>query len=409
MDEGTILPPVAAEVVVDIDVVMSDANPTVSSESAATPAATAAEPAAPAEPSAEANERAPEGKERACDENEESSLKCVLWLQKYAPMTLQDTVGNIDAIDNLSHYIQDPGSLPSLILSGPPGCGKTTSVKCLAHHLLGEHMSKAVLEINASDERGIDTIREKVQIHCMSKVSLPEGRYKIIILDEMDSLTSAAQKSLRVLMEEYTKTTRFALACNHPSNIIDAILSRCSVVRFNPIADVDMASRFVDICNKENIPYDPLGIDALVFLGEGDLRKGVTLLQSVCDAHKHVTRSAVFKESDVPNPEIMQQFVMHCRAGEWEGALAKLLHLDKIGYSTRDIIVSMTRVVKSIDIDEGVRHDYLEMIGKTHYRMMEASTQSFLQLDALLTEMCSYETRDPELVDPDALLTLGGA
>lgn len=349
----------------------------------------------------------PGGAPESMDVTEVCSLKCVLWLQKYAPKTLQDTVGNIDAVDNLSQYIQDPASLPSLILAGPPGCGKTTSVKCLAYHLLGDDMERAVLEVNASDERGIDTIRSKVQAHCQSRVTLPEGRYKIIILDEMDSLTEAAQKSLRVLMEEYTKTTRFALACNHPSQVIDAIISRCSVVRFNPIADIDMAARFVDICKNENTTYDSLGIDALVFLTEGDLRRGVTLLQSVCEAHGHVSRSTVFKASDIPNPEILLLFFKHCFAGEWEGALAKLINLDKIGYSTRDIIVSLTKVCKTLEIEESLRHDYLDIIARAHLRMSECSNQSFLQLDALLTELCAYEARDPELLDPEGLL--GGA
>jgi len=334
----------------------------------------------------------------------QSDLTCTLWLQKYAPKSLKDTVGNVEAIDILEQYVLDPENLPSLILCGPPGCGKTTSVHCLAREILGDRAKDAVVEINASDERGIEVVRTKIQNHCQTRVTLPDGRYKLVILDEMDSMTATAQKSLRVMMEKFTKTTRFALACNHPSNVIDPILSRCSVLRFNKINDRDMANRFVKICTLENISYEPLGIDALVFLTEGDLRRGVNLIQSVFEVHGKITRATVFQTSDIPNPQIMQRCIQHCMDGEWEGAVGNTLRLSKMGYSIRDIIASLTKVIKNTTMDEGLRHDYLNMIAETKLRMAEGNVNTFLQLDCLLMELATFRVRDENLLDPDETL-----
>ncbi|KAI5427303.1 hypothetical protein KIW84_032643 [Lathyrus oleraceus] len=148
----------------------------------------------------------------------------VPWVEKYRPSKVVDIVGNEDAVSRLQVIARD-GNMPNLILSGPPGTGKTTSILALAHELLGPNYREAVLELNASDDRGIDVVRNKIKMFAQKKVTLPPGRHKVVILDEADSMTSGAQQALRRTMEIYSNSTRFALACNTSSKIIEPIQS----------------------------------------------------------------------------------------------------------------------------------------------------------------------------------------
>ena len=150
------------------------------------------------------------------------------WVEKYRPQILEDVVGNERTIQQLT-TIAAQGNMPNLLLVGPPGCGKTTSIWCLARQMLGEAARQAVCELNASDERGIDVVREKIKSFAQQKVNVPSNMHKIIILNEADSMTSSAQQALRMIMTDYTSTTRFALACNDSSKIIEAIQSRCAI------------------------------------------------------------------------------------------------------------------------------------------------------------------------------------
>ena len=164
------------------------------------------------------------------------------WIEKYRPTKLNEIVGNKRIISNLESISQS-GNLPNLILAGPPGTGKTTSVLALAHELLGDNFKKAVIELNASDERGINVVRDKIKRFAQQKIPLPEGRHKIIILDEADSMTSSAQGSMRVTISDYSNTTRFVLACNDSSKIIEAIQSRCTVLRFGKLSSEEIKER----------------------------------------------------------------------------------------------------------------------------------------------------------------------
>jgi replication factor C subunit 2/4 len=147
------------------------------------------------------------------------------WVEKYRPVLLKDIVGNSETTSRLQ-IIANEGNLPNIIISGPPGTGKTTSIHCLANEMLQDHYKDAVLELNASDDRGIDVVRNNIKLFAQKKVTLPPGKHKIIILDEADSMTTGAQQALRRTMEIYSNTTRFALACNMSNKIIEAIQSR---------------------------------------------------------------------------------------------------------------------------------------------------------------------------------------
>lgn len=177
------------------------------------------------------------------------------WVEKHRPRDIRDIVGNTEAVSRLEVIARD-GNLPNIIISGPPGTGKTTSILCLAHALLGPAVKEAVLELNASDERGIDVVREKIKMFAKKKVTLPPGRHKLVLLDEADAMTSAAQQALRRIMEIYSDSTRFALACNISSKIIEPIQSRCAILRFGRLTDEQVLKRLKEVLATEAVAYD---------------------------------------------------------------------------------------------------------------------------------------------------------
>lgn len=163
-----------------------------------------------------------------------------------------DIVGNEDTVMRLSIFAEH-GNAPNIIIAGPPGVGKTTTILCLARILLGAAFKDSVLELNASNERGIDVVRNKIKMFAQKKVNLPADKHKIIILDEADSMTEGAQQALRRTMEIYSHTTRFALACNNSERIIEPIQSRCAVVRYTKLTDAQILAKVLQVCDKENV------------------------------------------------------------------------------------------------------------------------------------------------------------
>merc|ERR1719167_135698 len=224
------------------------------------------------------------------------------WLEKYRPRKLNDVVGNCETVARLRVIGRD-GNVPNLILAGPPGTGKTTSIHCLALELLGEETYKnAVLELNASDDRGIDVVRNKIKGFAKRKVQLPPGRHKIIILDEADSMTPAAQQALRRTMELYSATTRFALACNISSKIIEPIQSRCAILRYTRLSDKEILKRVKEVMGFENIVnYADDGLEAILFIAEGDMRNAINSMQATYSGFGMITDENVYKVCDVPH------------------------------------------------------------------------------------------------------------
>ena len=180
-------------------------------------------------------------------------------------------VGNNYAVDQLKSIVK-VGNMPNLILVGPPGTGKTSSVMCMARQMLQDCVRTGTLELNASDDRGIDVVRDKIKQFANQKITVPPGMHKLIILDEADSMTESAQQALRMIMTEYSNTTRFALACNDSSKLIEPIQSRCAIIRFTKLTDEEMARRLKIVVESEKFEYVPEGIEAVIFTAEGDMR-----------------------------------------------------------------------------------------------------------------------------------------
>eukprot|EP01091_Cochliopodium_minus_P018567 TRINITY_DN7562_c0_g1_i1.p1 TRINITY_DN7562_c0_g1~~TRINITY_DN7562_c0_g1_i1.p1 ORF type:complete len:288 (-),score=81.68 TRINITY_DN7562_c0_g1_i1:122-985(-) len=278
--------------------------------------------------------------------------------------------------------------MPNLILCGPPGIGKTTSILCLAHQLLGENYKNAVLELNASDDRGIDVVREKIKMFAKKKVTLPPGRHKVVILDEADNMTNAAQQALRRTMEIYSDTTRFALACNLSNKIIEPIQSRCAVLRYTRLEDEQMLKRLLEVAKAENVKYIDNGLDALLFTADGDMRQAINNLQSTSSGFGLVNEDNVFKVCDKPHPRIAQEIIHNCTKLSHDYSQKLLFELINEGYSSIDIVGTIFKVVKyNKNIDEKLQLLFIKEIGFTHMNVLNGH-DSKLQLSALISRMC---------------------
>ncbi|CCH61406.1 hypothetical protein TBLA_0E03520 [Henningerozyma blattae CBS 6284] len=306
------------------------------------------------------------------------------WVEKYRPKVLKDIVGNNETIDRLQQIALD-GNMPHMIISGMPGIGKTTSIHCLAHELLGDSYKQAVLELNASDDRGIEVVRNQIKHFAQKKCHLPPGKNKIIILDEADSMTSGAQQALRRTMELYSNTTRFAFACNQSNKIIEPLQSRCAILRYNKLSDEEVLKRLLQIIELENVQYTNDGLEAIIFTAEGDMRQAINNLQSTVAGHTLVNGDNVFKIVDSPHPLIVKKMLLSKELDESIDILRNELW-DK-GYSSIDIVTTCFRVMKILyQIKESLRLEIIKEIGFTHMRILEG-VGTYLQLACMLAKI----------------------
>ncbi len=250
-------------------------------------------------------------------------------------------------------------------------------------------------------ELGIDVVRNRIKGFAQKKVTLPQGRQKIVILDEADSMTSGAQQALRRTMEIYSSTTRFAFACNQSNKIIEPLQSRCAILRYARLTDAQVVKRLMQICEAEKIEHSEDGIAALVFSAEGDMRQAINNLQSTWAGFGFVSGDNVFRVVDSPHPIKVQAMIKACWEGKIDAALDTLNELWGLGYSSHDIISTMFRVTKTIPtLSEHSKLEFIKEIGFTHMRILEG-VQTLLQLSGCVAKLCKINMK-PQLFIPPA-------
>jgi len=305
-----------------------------------------------------------------------------IWVEKYRPQKLDDVVGQEEVIKRLKGHVKK-GSIPHLLFAGPAGTGKTTSAIAIARDIFGEGWQASFQELNASDERGIQTVRTKIKEFART-APLGDTSFKIIFLDESDSLTSDAQAALRRTMERYSSTCRFILSCNYSSKIIEPIQSRTSVFRFRPLKRGEVADSLKKIAEKEGLHLKEDGVDAISYLARGDMRKAINTLQVAATIGDTIDADVIYKSSSSASPEIVSEMITKAIEGDFEGS-RKVLDslLLEYGLSGEDVIKSMHREVFKLDLDDGFKVNLVDRMGEAEFRLVEGGDER-IQIEALL-------------------------
>ena len=305
-----------------------------------------------------------------------------LWTEKYRPLEFTDLKGQKDIVSKVKAFVEQK-NMPHLLFSGPAGVGKTTLALVISKQLFGKNFRQNILELNASDERGIDIIRSKVKDFARTR-AIGDVPFKIIYLDESDALTREAQQALRRTMENYTQTTRFILSCNYSSKIIDPIQSRCAIFRFKPLAKEELFSIFEKIAQAENLTINQEAKDALYEVSGGDCRKAENIMQSAAAIDNNITAENVFSMASVAKPKEIKQILSYAIENEFLKARELLLDtMLKYGLSGQDIIKQIQKEIWNLDIKERKKVEMVDKCGEIEFRMTEGSDE-YLQLEALL-------------------------
>ncbi len=311
-----------------------------------------------------------------------TDVAAAIWTEKYRPRTFDDVKGQDQIVQKVRAFVSQR-NMPHLLFTGPAGTGKTSLSLVIARELFGEHWRENFLELNASDERGIDVVRTKVKDFARTR-AIGDAPFKVIYMDECDALTKEAQQALRRTMENYTSTCRFILSANFSSKIIDPIQSRCAIFRFQPLPEANMRLLCAHIVKAEGLELGKGAEDALVKVADGDCRRLANILQSAAVLGDSVTADAVYTLASQAKDEEVIAMLTAAMSGRFHEARGMLLDVMlKYGMSGLDIIKQIQPAIWKLQLDDRKKVQLIDRCGEIEFRMVEGADE-YVQLEALL-------------------------
>ncbi|GME67634.1 unnamed protein product [[Candida] boidinii] len=299
------------------------------------------------------------------------------WVEKYRPTNLNEVYGQNEIVTTIRKFAED-GRIPHLLFYGPPGTGKTSTIIALAREIYGANYKNMVLELNASDDRGIDVVRDQIKNFASTRQIFNQG-FKLIILDEADAMTNVAQNALRRVIEKYTKNTRFCILANYAHKINPALLSRCTRFRFSPLKKEAIEERVDVVIKSENLKISDDAKKSLLKLSEGDMRKALNVLQACASSisgepeegeilEDEITTDMIYECIGAPRPNSVEIVLDSIMEKDWSNAYSTMARLRSTeGLALIDLIGGFVEILSKYDLKEETRVDILQGLGDIEY------------------------------------------
>ena len=316
-------------------------------------------------------------------------IEDLMWVEKYRPYTLGDLVDQVAVKQRIEALLQKKEQLPHLLFAGPPGSGKTTTAMIIAREILGEHWRDYALSLNASDERGIDVVRERIKTFARFTDRREGVPYRLVILDESDEMTSDGQTALRRIMEENSEHTRFILICNYSSGIIEPLQSRCAIFRFQRYDEASVTEHLRSIAKREKLGHVADAVFGAIYEAtRGDLRQAINVMQAA-SAAGDLTLDSVKSVSGASVKARVGDIIATALGGDFDGARTKMVELTRVyGIPERDFLRFANEALASMKVPDMAKA--ISIIAEYDFRLVQGS-QPELQLTAMLAQLSALK------------------